>query len=111
MQSKLHGKDEKTAGQRMYDDTLAVYKLNPAEHAILRELAAEIDLCATVQRLLDAQEPMVEGAAGQPRANPLFSTLLTHRELVFKLTRELGLPDAVKAAGGSKRGRFPSVGA
>lgn len=83
------------AGRRAWRAALASLgadlTFTPKELEGLRLVAGQADLVDRLERELAGQSIMVQGHAGQPRANPLITTLTTARTAQAKLLSEVRL--------------------
>jgi hypothetical protein len=83
----------KPRGRALWRAVFAIYSLNPAEELILHELCRVADRLDCLNAELDAAEPVVRGSEGQPRAHPLFATVVEWEKVAELLSRRLALPD------------------
>ncbi len=89
---------------------MAVYQLDPAETAILHELARNLDEIDALVVALAGQPAMVEGSQGHPRPNPLLAELREHRKLSERLASALALPvEGVELVGRRRSAQQRSV--
>ncbi len=84
-------------GRKLWVDTLAVFDLRPDERGLLLELCRELDTLDVLEAALAKAPLMIEGSAGQSRANPLLSEIRGHRLAAVQLFRSLGLSDVADA--------------
>jgi len=89
-----------TRGRALWRDVMSAYQLDPAEAAMLHELARNLDECDALVALLAGQPLVVTGSRGQPRPHPLLAELREHRKASERLAAALALP-----AGGESVGR------
>lgn len=80
-------------GRKLWVDTCATFDLRPDERALLLELARTMDVLDVLESALASAPLMIEGSAGQSRANPLLSEIRGHRLAAVQLFRSLGLSD------------------
>jgi hypothetical protein len=81
------------AGQRLIASVEADYELSPAEVEILHQAAHTCDLVMVLESEIYAGSSLtVLGSTGQPRANPLLSTLAEQRRVLGSLLAQLDLP-------------------
>ncbi len=88
----------KTAGRKLWKETVAVYDLRQDELEILRAACAEADLIVKMEGELDGQPMVVAGSMGQMVTHPLLPELRQHRATQASLLRALKLPDVDGAA-------------
>jgi hypothetical protein len=81
----------------------AAYELDPAETAMLHELARNLDEIDALVAALAGQPVVVEGSQGQPRPNPILAELREHRKLSERLAAALALPVAGFESVGRRR--------
>jgi hypothetical protein len=82
-------------GKRLWQQVTAAYRLNPAELAVLEEMARTKDYLARFDRLVRAlrtADLVVEGSVGQLKAHPAFDQLLRQQLVFGKLSKLLSLP-------------------
>ena len=92
-------KELKKRGKALWRSVIQVYKLDPAEYAILHEMASILDEIDRLSTILADSEPVVKGHAGQPRPHPLIGEIREHRKLVDKLAGALALPQPGESFG------------
>lgn len=80
-------------GRRLWSDTVTVFNLRPDERGLLTELCRTLDTLDVLEAALATAPLMIEGSAGQARANPLLSEVRGHRLAAVQLFRSLGLSD------------------
>jgi hypothetical protein len=80
------------AGRRLFREINAVYELSPGETAILRQACATADLISWLDDEMGGQLMTAEGSTGQPRPNPLLSSIADQRRVFDALLRSLNLP-------------------
>jgi hypothetical protein len=85
-------KDLQAAGKALWRDVLDEFELNPAETALLYQLALTVDELAQMKRDLSEMGTVVMGSRNQPRVNPLIAAIAGHRKLADGLVVALGLP-------------------
>ncbi|UXZ57080.1 hypothetical protein [Curtobacterium sp. Arg-1] len=89
----------KTAGRKLWKETVAVYDLRQDELEVLRSACAEADLIVKMEGELDGQPMVVSGSMGQMVTHPLLPELRQHRATQASLLRALKLPDLDVPAG------------
>lgn len=90
----------KGRGRKLWTDTVALFDLRPDELGLLLELCRELDTLDVLEAALAGAPLLVEGSAGQQRANPLLAEIRGHRLAAVQLFRSLGLTDADEGAEG-----------
>jgi len=96
-----------TAGQRLWKETLADFELDPAEEAILLQMARLSDDLARMNAELAGAPATIPGSRGQMIVNPLFAEIRLTSLALAKLAKQLNLPQP-RVTGG-RRGRLSSV--
>lgn len=86
-------------GRALWRKAVAEFEFHSVERELLRQLCVTLDEIAVLEKALAAQGPTVKGAAGQPRLNPLYQQLVSHRKLCDQLAMALALPLAGEAEG------------
>ncbi|CAM3108588.1 hypothetical protein BST27_18575 [Mycobacterium intermedium] len=86
-------------GKALWRDVVSTYVLDPAELALLVELCCTVDEIDRLTCALSAQEMVVTGSTGQPKANPLLAELREHRKVSERLAAALALPIPGESAG------------
>jgi hypothetical protein len=79
-------------GKALWRDVVDEFELNPAETALLYQLALTLDELAQMKADLAEMGTVVMGSRNQPRVNPLIAAIATHRKLADGLVVALGLP-------------------
>jgi hypothetical protein len=79
-------------GKRLWAEVIDVYQLDPAELAVLEQLARTLDELARLNAAAAKAPVTVSGSRGQETVNPLFDQVLRHRKTVETLARSLALP-------------------
>lgn len=83
-----------TALWNSISDPVAAWKLNAAEHAVLRRACAVADRIATLDRELAAAGTLTTtGSMGQEVEHPMLVALTKHDALLQRLLVSLKLPD------------------
>ncbi len=80
-------------GRKLWSDTVSVFNLRPDELGLLTELCRTLDALDILETALRGAPLLVEGSAGQSRANPLLGEVRGHRLAAVQLFRVLGLSD------------------
>jgi hypothetical protein len=80
------------AGEALWHSVVGEYALRTDEQALLAELAHCADEVIALREAIGG-EYVVAGSKGQPRPNPLVTTLHATRTLMIRLASQLGLPD------------------
>lgn len=93
-------------GRRFWRDITDLYHLFPAELGILERACHVIDRLAAMDAELAGSELVIEGSTGQPRANPLLSSMDSAERTLDVLIRALALPMPDEREG---RRRSPSA--
>jgi hypothetical protein len=82
-------KDLKAAGRRVWRQTLAAvepgWTLDERDLVVLCEAGRQADLIDRLERQLEADGLMVEGAKGQPRLHAAVTALIAARALLARL--------------------------
>lgn len=95
------------AGSALWADVLAVYVLDPAELAMLREACRLVDELERLVVALRDAEVTAAGSTGQVRAHPLLDEVRKHRAAFAAALAALRLPvdgERVGRATASERG-------
>jgi hypothetical protein len=98
MTAKQPPKGLKARGSSLWRSTTQRYSTNPAEAEILTELCRAVDTLDRLNTELATVDTVVVGSEGQPRAHPLFATIVEWRKSAELLSRRLALPDDMAAA-------------
>jgi len=78
-------------GRRLWSATLGAFDLAEHEQIIMREACRTVDLLDDLQRLIDAQGPVLPWGDGS-RANPAAVEARQHRIALARLIASLGIP-------------------
>lgn len=89
------GKD----GRALWRAAVREFQFNAVELELLRQMAKTLDEAAALEAALATQGPTVKGHVGQPRLNPIYAQLTTHRKLLDQLACALALPLEGEAVG------------
>lgn len=85
------------AGRKLWrsivDDLADELEFAPREQAILAAACKQADIVTELEAALEQHGVMIEGAAGQPKLNPIVPELRQARLAVTRLLGELGIPD------------------
>lgn len=80
-------------GRRFWRDATGAYSFRVDELALLEQVCMMLSTIDDLATLAASAEPLVEGSAGQLRANPLWQELRQQRLALGTLLRQLRLPD------------------
>jgi phage terminase small subunit len=80
-------------GRAFWRQVVRVYELSPAEEAMLARCCRTLDVLDRLDAvLLDADDLMTEGSAGQLKAHPALAAKADQERLLDQLVRALNLP-------------------
>lgn len=86
-------KNLKTAGKKLWRETVGSYELRQDELETLKAACGEADLISRMEEALEDEPLTVTGSQGQIVAHPLVQELRQHRTAMLTLLRGLKLPD------------------
>ena len=82
------------AGRSLWRRVSAGLALRPDETALLEAAARTADELAALEAELRDAPAQVKGSMGQPRPNPLYAEVRSHREALRRLLGSLDVPEA-----------------
>lgn len=80
------------AGRRLWRAVLSGFELEEHELVLLRQAVAVADVCEELQRVVDAEGPLLAGQDGAPRSHPALVELRAQRILLARLVVALRVP-------------------
>lgn len=83
-------------GRKLWSETVTSFDLRSDEQAQLLELCRTMDTLERLESAVQGAALLVEGSAGQMRANPLLGEIRGHRQVAVQLSRSLGLSDVAE---------------
>jgi len=82
------------AGRRLWRRVVDEFELNPVELELLAQACPLVDQLARLNALIEADELVVEGSMGQPRANPLLDDVRKHVDVLNRVMMGMRIPTA-----------------
>lgn len=82
----------KAAGKRLWQAVLGGFVLDEHELTLLRQAVAVADTCDELQKVIDADGPMIKNRFGEPIAHPAAVELRAQRIVLARLIVALRVP-------------------
>jgi hypothetical protein len=80
-------------GRALWTAVVAKYQLTPTELELLHEMCSATDELRKLAIAAKQASAVIPGSRHQKVVHPIFATLVTHRESIRRLARQIGLPD------------------
>jgi hypothetical protein len=90
----------KTPGERLQEEVLSLYALDPSERVLLAQAGAVLDTLTRVNEQVGAAQSLTtKGSRGQPAGSPLLRAQRELSETLARLLESLALPSTDEEEG------------